>query len=250
MTDIKNYQAAPDILKDRIILITGAAGGIGSAVSKTCAAHGATVILLDKSIPKLEKLYDEIEQAGHPQPAIIPADLTGATPADYETIIGTIEKEFGHLDGLLHCAAFLGNRSPIEQYNLEEWNKSMQINLTAPFLLTRACIPLLKKSDDASVIFTTAEVGRHGKAYWGAYGIANAAVENMMQILADETESNTNIRVNSVDPGAVHTGLWVKVFPGIDPTTWAKPEDVVNGFVYLLGGDSEGVSGGQFSLQG
>ena len=248
MTEIKSYQPAADILKHRTILITGATGGIGSAVAKSCAAHGASIILLDKTIPKLEKLYDEIEQTGHPQPAIIPADLAGATPADYETVIATIEKEFGHLDGLLHCAAFLGNRSPIEQYNLEEWNKSMQVNLTAPFLLTRACLPLLKKSADASVVFTTAQVGRHGKAYWGAYGIANAAVENMMQILADEVENNTNIRANSIDPGAVHTGLWVKVFPGVDPKTWVEPGDVVNGFVYLLGPDSKGVSGKQFSL--
>lgn len=248
MTDIQHYQASPNSLEQRIILITGATGGIGSEVAKGCAALGATIILLDKSIPRLEKLYDEIEQAGHPQPAIIPADLAGATPADYETIIDTIETEFGRLDGLLHCAAFLGNRSPIEQYNLEEWNKSMQVNLTAPFLLTRACIPLLKKSDDAAVIFTTAEVGRHGKAYWGAYGIANAAIENLMQILADEVENNTNIRVNSIDPGAVHTGLWVKVFPGVDPKTWAEPKDVVNGFVYLLGPDSKGVSGEQFRL--
>ena len=249
MTDIQNYQPATDLLKDRIILITGAAGAIGTAVAKACATYGATIILLDKSIPKLEKLYDEIEQAGHPQPAIIPADLAGASPADYETIVETLDKEFGRLDGLLHTAAFLGNRTPIEQYNLEEWNKSMQINLTAPFLLTRACLPLLKKSGDASIIFTTAEVGRHGKAYWGAYGIANAALENLMQILADETENNTSIRVNSVDPGSVNSSLWVKVFPGVDPTTWAKPEDIVNGYVYLLGEDSKGHSGKQFNLQ-
>lgn len=248
MTDIKQYQPSPDTLKDRIILITGATGGIGSEVSKACAASGATVILLDKSIPKLEKLYDEIEQAGHAQPAIIPVDLAGATPADYETVIDTIEKEFGRLDGLLHCAAFLGNRTPVEQYYLEEWNKSMQINLTAPFLLTRACVPLLKKSADASVVFTTAAVGRHGKAYWGAYGIANAAIENMMQILADEVENNTNIRVNSIDPGEVNTSLWVKVFPGVDPDSWAQPKDVAAGFVYLLGPDSKGKTGQQFNL--
>lgn len=249
MSDIQNYQPSSGILKGRIVLITGAGDGIGAAVARACATHGATIILLDKSIPRLEKIYDEIEQAGHSQAAIIPADLAGATPADYEDIIATIEKEFGRLDGLLHCAAFLGNRSPIEQYSLEEWNKSMQVNLTAPFLLTRACIPLLKKSADASVIFTTAGVGRQGKAYWGAYGIANAAIENLMQILADETENNTHIRVNSVDPGAVHTGLWVKIFPGVDPATWAKPEDIVNGYVYLLGPDSKGVTGQQFSLQ-
>ena len=249
MTDIQHYQPDGNILKDRIILLTGATGGIGSVVAKTCAALGATIILLDKSIPKLEKLYDEIEQAGHPQAAIIPLDLAGATPADYDTIIDSIDNEFGRLDGLLHCAAFLGNRTPFEQYILEEWNKSMQVNLTAPFLLTRACMPLLKKPTDAPVIFPTAAVGRRGKAYWGAYGIANAALENMMQILADETENNTNIRVNSIDPGAVNTSLWVKVFPGVDPNTWAKPEDLVNGFVYLLGPESKGVTGQQFSLQ-
>lgn len=249
MNTIQNYQAQPGLLKDRIILITGAADGIGAAVARSCAAHGATVILLDKVVPKLEKVYDEIEQAGHPQPAIIPLDLAGATPADYDNVIAMIEQEFGRLDGLLHNAAFLGNRSPIEQYKLEEWNESMQVNLTAPFLLTRACLPLLKKSADASLIFTSAEVGRHGRAYWGAYAIANAGIENMMQILADETESNTSIRVNSVDPGPVRTAMHQRVFPGIDPETLCKPETIVNAYLYLLGADSKGVSGQQFSLQ-
>jgi len=249
VSTIENYQAPTDILKDRIILITGAGDGIGAAVAKACAAHGATVILLGKTIPKLEKVYDEIEQAGHPQAAIIPVNLAGATPADYDNIIATIEKEFGRLDGLLHNAAFLGNRTPIEQYSLQEFNESMQVNLTAPFLLTQACLPLLKKSDDASIIFTSSDVGRHGKAYWGAYAISNAATENLMQILADETESNTNIRVNSVDPGAVRTAMRMRVFPGVDPESLVKPEEIVGGYLYLLGEDSTGVTGEQFSLQ-
>ncbi len=250
MNTIHNYQAPANHLKDRIILITGAGDGIGTAIAKASAAQGATVILLGKTTAKLEMVYDEVEQAGHPQAAIIPIDLGGATPVDYDNIITTIEKEFGQLDGLIHNAAHLGIRSPFEQYSAEEWNKTMQVNLTAPFLLTQACLPLLKKSDDASIIFTSSDVGRKGSAYWGAYAISNAGIENMMQILADETENNTNIRVNSVDPGAVHTAMWVRVFPGIDPNTWVLPKEIVGGYLYLLGGDSKGVTGQQFNLQG
>ena len=249
MSIIQNYQAPTTLLKDRIILITGAGDGIGAAVAKASAAHGASVILLGKTIPKLEKVYDEISQAGYPQAAIIPADLAGASPTDYRNIITTIEKEFGQLDGLLHNAAYLGNRTPFEQHNLEEWNKTLQTNLTAPFLLTQACLPLLKKSDDASVIFTSSDVGHHGRAYWGAYAISNAATDNMMQILADETENNTNIRVNSVNPGEVRTRMWIRMFPGIDPGSWLTPEEIVGGYLYLFGADSKGVTGEQFSLQ-
>ena len=249
MTAINAYQAPAQCLNDRIILITGAGDGIGAAVAKSCAEHGATVILVGKTVAKLERVYDDIMNTGGPQPAIIPIDLAGASPADYSNIADLIDKEFGRLDGLLHNAAQLGARMPFEQYDHKLWNKVMQVNLNAPFLLTQACLPLLKKSADASVIFTSADVGRHGRAYWGAYAIANAAIENMMQILADELETNTAIRVNSVDPGPVRTAMRRAAFPGEDFETLNTPADIVHGYLYLFGADSKGQNGQQFSLQ-
>ncbi len=245
----KDYQARPDLLKGRIILVTGAGDGVGAAAAKSFAAHGATVILLGRTTRKLEKVYDEIEAAGHPTPAIYPMNLEGASPKDYMDMAETIEIEFGRLDGLLHNASLLGTLTPLSQYNLEQWGKVMQVNLNAPYLMTVACMELLKKSDDASVVFTGSSVGRKGRAYWGAYGISKAAIENMMQIWADELESNTSIRVNSINPGATRTAMRAKAYPGEDPAVNPYPSDIMNAYLYLLGPDSKGITGQQFDAQ-
>lgn len=245
----KDYQARPDLLAGRIILITGAGDGIGAAAAKGCAAHGATVILLGRTTRKLEAVYDAIEGAGHPQPAIYPMNLEGAAPKDYDDLATTLEQEFGRLDGLLHNASLLGTLTPLGQYDVEQWSKVMQVNLNAPFLLTRACLDLLKQSEDASVIFTSSSVGRRGRAYWGAYGISKAANENMMQIWADELEANTNVRVNSLNPGAVRTSMRARAYPGEDPNTLPRPDEILATYLYLLGPDSKGVSGQQFDAQ-
>jgi NAD(P)-dependent dehydrogenase (short-subunit alcohol dehydrogenase family) len=246
---MKDYQASDALLEGRVILITGAGDGIGAAAAKSCAAHGATVILLGRTTRKLEAVYDAIEAAGHPQAAIYPMNLEGAAPKDYEDLATTIEKEFGRLDGLLHNASLLGTLTPLGQYSVEQWSKVMQVNLNAPFLMTRACLELLKKSEDASVLFTGSSVGRKGRAYWGAYGVSKAANENMMQIWADELETNTAVRVNSINPGAVRTTMRAKAYPGEDPNSLAKPEAIMATYLYLLGPESKGVTGRQFDAQ-
>ncbi len=245
----KDYQAGTDLLKDRVILITGAGDGIGAAAAKSCASHGATVILLGRTTRKLEAVYDAIEAAGQPQAAIYPMNLEGAAPKDYEDLAGTIEKEFGRLDGLLHNASLLGTLTPLGQYDVAQWSKVMQVNLNAPFLMTRACLELLKKSDDASVLFTSSSVGRKGRAYWGAYGVSKAANENMMQIWADELESNTKVRVNSINPGAVRTTMRARAYPGEDPNSLPNPDAIMATYLYLLGPDSKGITGRQFDAQ-
>ncbi|MGM0593336.1 MAG: YciK family oxidoreductase [Pseudomonadota bacterium] len=245
----KEYQAQPDLLKDRIILVTGAGDGIGAAAAESYAAHGATVILLGRTTRKLEAVYDRIEQAGHPQPAIYPMNLEGASPEDHLQLAETIEKEFGRLDGLLHNASMLGSLTPLGQYDLAMWGKVMQINLNAPYLMTRACLGVLNKSEDASVVFTSSSVGRQGRAYWGAYGISKAATENMMQIWADELEANTPIRVNSINPGATRTTMRARAYPGEDPNTLPWPEQIMPTYLYLIGPDSRGTTGEQFNAQ-
>jgi NAD(P)-dependent dehydrogenase (short-subunit alcohol dehydrogenase family) len=246
---MKEYQARPDLLAGRVILITGAGDGIGAAAARACAAHGATVILLGRTTRKLEAVYDAIEQAGHPQAAIYPMNLEGAAPKDYDDLATTIEQEFGRLDGLLHNASLLGTLTPLGQYDIAQWSKVMQVNLNAPFMLTRACLELLKKSDDASVLFTSSSVGRQGRAYWGAYAVSKAANENMMQIWADELEANTTVRANSINPGAVRTSMRARAYPGEDPNTLPKPDEILATYLYLLGPDSKGVQGKQFNAQ-
>lgn len=238
-----NYSAPAHLLKDRIILVTGAGNGIGKTAAKTYAQYGATVILLGESLDNLEMVYDEIEQANGPQPAIYPMNLESATGKDFEDMQTTIDNEFGRLDGILHNAALLGSLMPIAQYDMAHWGKVMQVNLNAPYMLTRMSLPLLEKSDSASVIFTTDDVGIEGKAYWGAYGISKAASDNLMQILADEMEVNSSIRFNSLNPGKVATTLRAKAFPGENPASIAKPEDIMNSYLYLMGDDSQSVNG-------
>lgn len=246
---MRDYAPKKDLLVDRTILVTGAASGIGKAASLSFAQHGATVVLLDRQAKALEAVYDEIERGGALKPALITLDLAAATLEHYSEVARTIDQEFGRLDGLLHNAAELGTLTPIELYDLALWTKVLTVNLHAPLLLTRACLPLLKKSPDASIVFTTADVGRTGRAYWGAYGVACFALEGLMQILADELEANTNIRVNSLDPGPVQTAMRVLAYPGDEHANLPKPEDIMSTYLYLLGPDSSGLTGRSVSAQ-
>ncbi|MDR9425478.1 MAG: YciK family oxidoreductase [Marinobacter sp.] len=247
---MQDYQAPADLLKDRIIMVTGAGSGIGRAAAKAYAAHGATVILVGRTVEKLEEIYDEIEAAGYPKPAIVPMNFEGAAVKEYEELAMTIEDNFGRLDGLLHNAGILGARSPVELYDPETWNRVMQVNATAPFLLSRAMIPLLRKSDDASMILTSSGVGRQARAYWGAYAVSKFAVEGLAQLLADELDDErTNIRVNSLNPGATRTGMRMLAYPAEDPKKNPEPETLMPVYLYLMGKDSRGVNGQQIDAQ-
>ncbi len=246
---MKDYQPTPDLLQDRVILVTGAGSGIGRAIARRLAGHGATVILLDRAIRMLEQVYDEIEQAGGPRPAIYPMNLEGATPKDYTDLAQVLDTEFGRLDGLLHNAALFEGLTPIFNYDIELWYRILQVNLNAPFLLTQAVLGLLNRSADASVVFTTDRVGDEGQAYWGAYAVAKGGAQTLMKLLASELETNTPIRVNSIDPGRVRTELSLRAYPGRNPAEWARPEDILAVYLYLLGPDSKGVTGQTFCAQ-
>lgn len=224
-------------LNNKIILVTGASDGIGKAAAKSYAELGATVILAGKNQDSLEQVYDEIEAAGGPQPAVLAINFETATPHDYQNLAELIENEFGKLDGLLINAAWLGQASALSQYDIENWYKVMQINLNAPFLLTRILLPLLNKSDDASIVFN---LDVKNSAYWGAYGVSKAGLESFMKILADELDSDNNpIRVNAVKPKKVRTKLRMRAYPGEDPNTLPLPESIMEKFIYLMSAESK-----------
>ena len=246
---MKDYQAAADLLKNRIILVTGAGDGVGRAVARGLAGHGATVILLGRTIRKLERVYDEIEQAGNPKPAIYPMNLEGATPKDYADLAQVLEQEFGRLDGLVHNAALFAGLTPIANYDIEWWYRILQVDLNAPILLTQALLGLLNRSSDAAILFTTDQVSEAGQAYWGAYAVAKGGAQTLMKLLASELETNTPIRVNSIDPGRVRTELSLRAYPGRDPTQWVDPDTILASYLYLLGPDSKGVTGQTFRAQ-
>ena len=201
MTDIQqqalNYQCAEDTFKGRIILVTGAGAGIGRSAALALAAHGATVILLGRTQEKLEAVYDEIKAAGGPEPALAPVNLTVARPEDFQELAGLFDKEFGRLDGILHNASMLGDITPMDRYATGTWDSVMQTNVNSAFYLTQAMLPLLRASDDARLLFTSSSVGRKGRAFWGAYAVSKAATENLAQVLAEELENTSNIRVNT-----------------------------------------------------
>lgn len=245
---IPDYQAETNALAGRVVLVTGAGDGIGKAVSLALARHGAQLILLGRTQSKLEQTYDELMAAGGRQPAIWPMDFASAQWPEFMAVGEGIANDFGRLDGLLHNAGVLGDRSPIEHYATKTWQKTLQVNLTAPFMLTRACLPLLKESADASVLFTSSGVGHHGRAYWGAYAVSKAGVENLAETLADETETNTAIRVNTINPGPVRTAMRAAAYPAEDRDSLRKPEDITTPYLYLLGPASKGISGQHFDI--
>lgn len=245
---LPDYTPRADLLADRVILVTGAGDGIGRAVALACARHGAELILLGKTVAKLEATYDTIVRCGARTPAIYPMNLAGATADDYTALAARLEETFGRLDGLVHNAAILGALAPIGLSDVKTWYDVMQVNLHAPYLLTRACLPLLNQASDASIVFVSDGVGRQGRAYWGAYGVAKAGLENLMQIVADETSDTGRVRANSLDTGQVRTSLFTRAYPGRDPNELPGPEDVTNAFLYLLGPDSRGITGRQYPL--
>ena len=248
-TEARSYAPAPDALKDRVIVVTGAGGAIGGALARACASHGARVVLAGRLVRKLEGVYDAIIEAGGPQPAIAPLDFEKADATHYDAFAEAIDKAFGRVDGLAHVAALVGDRTPIRHYDVPTWLKVMHVNVNAAFILTQTLLPLLERSPDGSIVFTTSGVSVQGRAYWGAYAASKFAVEGLMQVLADELDTEKRIRVNSVNPGKVRSAMRAKAFPGEDATTLPAPEAVLAPFLYLLGPDSRGVTGRRYSSQ-
>ncbi|MCP4955784.1 YciK family oxidoreductase [Photobacterium aquimaris] len=237
-----NYQIAANNLKDRVILVTGAGDGIGREAALQYAAHGATVILLGRTIAKLEAVYDEIETNGGNQPAIIPLDLMGATKQHYLDMADTIKQQFGRLDGVLHNAGLLGALSPIDHIEESVFDDVMQVNVKAQLLLTQAILPLIKQSPDGRIIFTSSTVGHSGRAFWGTYAISKFATEGMMQVLADEL-NETTVNVNAINPGGTRTGMRAQAFPAEDARLLKTPLDIMPLYLYLMGPESRHVSG-------
>ena len=237
-----DYSISSDALKDKVILVTGAGDGIGKQAAISFAQHGATVILLGRTVKKLEQTYDEIEAAGYPQPAIIPLDMKGASKQNYIDMADTIGSQFGRLDGVLHNASQLGVLSPFDQIGEDTYDDIMQVNVKAQFLMTQAILPLLHKSDDASVIFTSSTVGHAGRAFWGTYAISKFATEGMMQILADEL-SDTHIRVNVINPGGTRTSMRAKAYPAEDAELLKTPLDIMPLYLHLMSNESKHVRG-------
>jgi NAD(P)-dependent dehydrogenase (short-subunit alcohol dehydrogenase family) len=239
----KDFTPNRDSLRGRAILITGAGSGLGRALAIECARAGASVILSGRNGAKLDLVYDEIEAMGAPQPAIAVLDLAVATAVDYDRLARVIDEEFGKLDGLVHAAGLLGDRTPLEQYDVPTWCKVLHVNLTAPFILTQVLLAALRKSEDASIIFVSSGVVKQPRPFWGAYAVSKAGLESVRSMLSEELEGEANIRVNSVNPGRMRTAMRAAAYPAEDPNTVPTAESVSGTFLYLLSSSGRGIDG-------
>jgi len=245
----KQFTPDSDLLTGRVVLITGASSGLGAALAVECARAGASVILSGRNGRKLERVYDEIETMGAPQPAIAMLDLATATAVDYDSVARSIDSEFGKLDGVVHAAGLLGDRTPLEQYDVPTWCKVLHVNLTAPFILTQVLLPYLRKSADASVIFVSSSVVKNQRPVWGAYAVAKSGLESVRSMLSQELEGEPNIRVNSVNPGRMRTAMRAAAYPAEDPNTVPTPASLSGTFLYLLSARSRGIDGQYIEAQ-
>ena len=244
---MKDYRPNKDLLQDRVVLVTGASRGIGRVAALTFAAYGATVVLHGRDVAALEKVYDEIEDNHYAQPAAIPLDLDKATTRDYDALAYAIESQLGRLDGILHNASHLEKLSPLDQQSAEEWGRTLRVNLIAPFALTQACLRLLTRAKDGSVVFTLESHARGPSAFWGGYAVAKAGVEALLKVQAAEWLSYAHLRANALVPGPVASPSRAKTHPGEVAATQRQPADLMPVYLYLMGPDSRGVSGEVFN---
>lgn len=244
--ELLHYQAPPGLLKDRVILVTGAGQGIGKAAALAYAAAGAQVILVGRKLAKLEAVYDEIANQGWPEAILFPVDLAAATDQDFSSMALAISEQLGRLDGILHNAAHFDVLSPLELQTTKQFEQALRVHLLAPFSLTKACLPLLKKAADAAIIFTSTSAAQKPAAFWGSHAITKAAAAHLAETWAMEFENNPNLRINTIVPGAVQSPQRKKSHPGEKHENLPVAGDLMPVYLYLMGADSAGVSGKTF----
>jgi NAD(P)-dependent dehydrogenase (short-subunit alcohol dehydrogenase family) len=242
--------APPEVsLRDRVIVVTGASGGLGRVLALACARAGATVVLHGRVVRKLEALYDDIQAAGGPEPIILPLDFAAAKAEDFASVANALQAQTGRVDAIVHTAVMLGSLGPIEHQAFDAWLAILRIDLLAPFGLTRALLPLLRAAKDASVVFTLDTRGQEPRAYWGGYAVAKAGLSALIAILADEWDNVPNLRVNGVVPGPIRSPLRAQTHPGEDPGRLPSPEALAPLYLYLLAGQPKSESGGIVDAQ-
>lgn len=230
LLDLATRQAG--VLDRRVVLVSGAHGGLGAASAQACAQAGARVVLLGRRLPKLNRLYDACAKLG-PEPLLYPLDLEGASPDDYAELADRLSRELGRLDGVLHCAAEFRGLTPLEHTDPANFARALHVGLTAPWWLSQACLPLLKQSDDAALVFALDDPARVGKAYWGGYGVAQHGLAALVGMLQAEL-ANTTVRVAALQPGPMRTPLRARAYVADEDREARDPADYAHACVTLL----------------
>ncbi|WP_458071622.1 SDR family NAD(P)-dependent oxidoreductase [Rhodanobacter sp. BL-MT-08] len=242
------WTPAADTLRDRVVLVTGAYGGLGAAVSRAAARAGATVVITGKRKRQLEHLYDAMLAEGLSEPVIHPLDMESATPRDYENLAEGLERDLGRLDGIVHAAASFAGLSPIAMHKPDDWLRALHVNVSAPFALTQACMPLLNQAVDSSVVFVLDNPDLLARAHWGAYGVSKAALERFVAILHQENDAGP-LRVNALLPTPMRTALRRQAYFGEDIMQRPLPDAAADAAVYLLGAQSAQARGKVLDLR-
>ena len=230
----QGWAPQPDSLAGRVILVTGAYGGLGAAVARAAARAGATVVITGRRKRQLEQLYDAMLAEQLPEPVIHPLDMEAATPNDYQAMADGLARDFGRLDGIVHAAASFDGLTPIAMHKPDEWLRALHVNVSAPFALTQACMPLLTAAPDSAVVFVLDNPELVSKAHWGAYGVSKAALERLVEILHQETDT-TSLRAHALLPAPMRTALRRQAYFGEDTSKLPLPEAAAEAAVYLLG---------------
>jgi len=242
------WTPAADSLRDRVVLVTGAYGGLGAAVSRAAARAGATVVVTGKRKRQLEQLYDAMLAEGLSEPVIHPLDMETATPRDYENLAEGLERDFGRLDGIVHAAASFAGLSPIAMHKPDDWLRALHVNVSAPFALTQACMPLLNQAVDSAVVFVLDNPDLLARAHWGAYGVSKAALERFVAILHQENDAGP-LRVNALLPAPMRTALRRQAYFGEDIMQRPLPDAAAEAAVYLLSEQSAQARGAVLDLR-
>ncbi|PXV58235.1 NAD(P)-dependent dehydrogenase, short-chain alcohol dehydrogenase family [Dyella jiangningensis] len=242
------WTPAPDALAGRVVLVTGAYGGLGAAVARAASRAGATVIITGRRKRQLEQLYDAMVGEDLPEPVIHPLDLEAATPTDYEALADGIERDFGRLDGIVHAAASFKELTPLSVHKPDDWLRAMHVNVSAPFALTQACMPLLTRVPDSAAVFVLDNPDLVRRAHWGAYGVSKAALERLVEVLHEETDTSP-LRAHALLPAPMRTTLRRAAYFGEDTMTQPLPDTAAQAVVHLLSEQGRSARGAALDLR-
>jgi NAD(P)-dependent dehydrogenase (short-subunit alcohol dehydrogenase family) len=242
------WTPAADTLAGRVVLVTGAYGGLGSAVARAAARAGATVVITGKRKRQLEQLYDAMLAEGLAEPVIHPLDMESATPRDYEALAEGLQRDLGRLDGIVHAAASFAGLTPLAMHKPDAWLRALHVNVSAPFALTQACLPLLTAAPDSAVVFVLDDPGLVSRAHWGAYGVSKAALERFAAILHEEHDEDA-LRVHALLPAPMRTTLRRLAYFGEDTMQVPPPDAAADAAVWLLGAQAATARGSVLDLR-
>lgn len=237
-----------DTLRERVVLVTGASGGLGSAVARAATRAGATVVITGRRKRQLEQLHDAMVSEGLPAPVIHPLDMEVATPRDYESLADGLQRDFGRLDGIAHCAASFNGLTPIAMHKPDDWLRALHVNVSAPFALTQACLPLLTQAPDSALVFVLDHPERLGRAHWGGYGVSKAALERFVEILHQETDT-TSVRTHALLPAPMRTALRHMAYFGENTNAQPLPDAAAIAAIYLLSAQGAAARGAVLDLR-